>query len=65
MCLVEILAAPLAQAAGIKVQSANFDFEGRHLIVKGKLDGIGDVVQVAVRDKSTGNPDSGYGCHRG
>ncbi len=50
-----VLAAPVAQAAGIKVQNANFDYEGRQVIVKGKLDGFGDSAHVVVTDKGNGD----------
>ena len=43
-----------AHAAGIKVQNVNYDAETATLIVKGKIDGLGDNVNVVLRNLSTG-----------
>jgi len=53
-CLAILFLATSVQAAGIKVQNVNYDQELGVLVVKGKIEGLGDNVDVFVENLSTG-----------
>ena len=56
VCFISLIStSSMALAAGIKIQNSNFDAEGQQLIVKGKLEGFENGVNVTLKSLSTGS----------